>query len=172
MRWMWIDQIIDFEPELRMSAVKNVSLSEEYLHDHFPADDSGEAIPIMPATLIIEGMAQTAGILVGTVSRFKEKVILAKVVKARLDKDVFPGQTIRYDAHLDRYDPLGASTLGKVYRFTHPDEVWEEIGCIDLMFSHLDQNVSGLDFPEENFVFSDNFRTILKNAGLEDLAAE
>ena len=69
MRWMWIDKIIDFEAGNRLSAVKNVSLSEEHLHDHFAADERFEAQPIMPASLIIEGMAQTAGILVGAVSR-------------------------------------------------------------------------------------------------------
>ena len=40
------------------------------------------------------------------------------------------------------------------------------------MFSHIDQNISGLEFPEENFVFSDNFRTILHSAGLSDLAED
>ena len=38
------------------------------------------------------------------------------------------------------------------------------------MFSHIDQNMSGIEFPDENFVFSDNFRTILRAAGLSDLA--
>ena len=53
-----------------------------------------------------------------------------------------------------------------------PASEWTEMGRVDLMFSHIDQNVSGLAFPEENFVFSDNFRTILRNAGLADLADE
>ena len=38
------------------------------------------------------------------------------------------------------------------------------------MFSHLDNNLQGLEFPEENFVFSENFRTILRSAGLASLA--
>ena len=38
------------------------------------------------------------------------------------------------------------------------------------MFSHIDQNLAGIEFPEENFVFSDNFRTILRTAGIEGLA--
>ena len=84
-----------------MVAVKNVSLAEEHLHDHFPADAAGDALPIMPASLMIEGMAQTAGILVGSVNRFREKVILAKVVRAAFDRDVFPGQSIQYDASID-----------------------------------------------------------------------
>lgn len=170
MRWMWIDSIVEHEPGRRMVAIKNVSLAEEHLHDHFPADDRGDALPVMPASLMIEGMAQTAGILVGTMSRFREKVILAKVVLASFDFEVFPGQTIRYHATLDRFDKLGAATSGIVSVLTPPAAAWTEMGRVDLMFSHIDQNVSGLEFPEENFVFSDNFRTILRTAGLADLA--
>ncbi len=174
MRWMWIDQIVHFEPEKRLVAIKCVSLAEEHLHDHFAADDRfPQAQPTMPASLMIEGMAQTAGILVGSVNRFKEKVVLAKIVKAEISCDVSPGQTIRYDATLERIDQAGASTVGTVECCDHSQDdnvTWKKIGTIELMFSHLDQNAAGLEFPEENFVFSDNFKTILHTAGLADLA--
>lgn len=173
MRWMWIDQIVSYEPDRKMVAVKNVSLAEEHLHDHFPADARyGDAQPVMPACFIIEGMAQTAGILVGSVNRFKEKVILAKIQKATIDRDVSPGQTLRYTATIERIDPVGASTIGIVERrgYKPGEDEWIQIGAIDLMFSHIDQNMAGLEFPKENFVFSDNFRTILRSAGLENLA--
>ncbi len=169
MRWMWIDQIVEHEPGKRLCAIKNVSLSEEHMHDHL----AGDAGPVMPASLMIEGMAQTAGILVGSINRFQEKVVLAKIVLARFDKDVFPGQTIRYEAEIDRIDGQGASTRGVVLRLSHvgdhPGE-WERIGEVELMFSHLDQNMAGLEFPEENFVFSENFRMILRAAGMEQHA--
>lgn len=174
MRWMWIDRIVQFEPETRLVAVKNVSLAEDYLHDHFAADARGDALPVMPASLMIEGMAQTAGILVGSVNRFREKVILAKIITARFDEDVFPGETIRYDATIERIDGSGGSTTGIVQRMRHGAEThtsgWHTIGKVDLMFSHIDQNQGGLIFPKENFVFSDNFRTVLRSAGLESLA--
>ena len=173
MRWMWIDQIVEHEPQRRLCAVKNVSLAEEHLHDHFGPDARGGALAVMPASLMIEGMAQTAGILVGSINHFKEKVILAKIVSARFDKDVFPGQTIRYEAQIEHIDSRGASTSGVVKRLAHHGEragAWEEIGAVELMFSHLDQNLAGLEFPDENFVFSENFRTILRAAGMSDLA--
>jgi 3-hydroxyacyl-[acyl-carrier-protein] dehydratase len=171
MRWMWIDQIVEHLPGKRLCAVKNVSLSEEHLHDHFDAEtgEAAGALPIMPASLMIEGMAQTAGILVGSINHFREKVILAKIVLARFNKDVFPGQTIRYEAEIERIDTLGASTSGIVKRLSHTGEAagqWETIGEVSLMFSHLDKNLAGLEFPEDNFVFSDNFRMILRNAGM------
>jgi 3-hydroxyacyl-[acyl-carrier-protein] dehydratase len=172
---MWIDRIVHFEPEKRLVAVKNVSLAEEHLHDHFPAAEGRDAVPIMPASLMIEGMAQAAGILVGTVNRFREKVILAKINLAEFEADVIPGQTIRYEAELERIDSAGAATNGIVRRLDHcgdeTDLVWQTIGRVNLMFSHADQNMAGLEFPDENFVFSDNFRTILRTAGLQDLAA-
>lgn len=178
---MWIDQIVQFEPRLRMSAIKNVSLAEEHLHDHFPGVPAStgtkgqEAMPVMPASLMIEGMAQTAGILVGSVHRFREKVILAKIVAAKFDHDVFPGDTLRYDAVLDRMESAGASTSGTVHRLRHHGEQtgqWIEIGRVELLFSHLDQNMAGTEFPQHNFVFSENFRTILRSAGLEGLATD
>ena len=89
MRWMWIDQITTFEPNRRMVAVKNVSLAEEHLHQHFAAGPDGPACPVMPMSLMVEGMAQTAGVLVGSVNRFREKVILAKVNDARIDRDEY-----------------------------------------------------------------------------------
>ncbi|MCH2152992.1 MAG: hypothetical protein MK089_06590 [Phycisphaerales bacterium] len=170
MRWMWIDQIIDFEAGNRLSAVKNVSLSEDHLHDHFAGDDRFQAQPIMPASLMIEGMAQTAGILVGAVNGFREKVVLAKIVRATLEHEVEPGSTIRYDAVLDRIDEAGAATSGTVSLRSPQESEWNLIGHVDLMFSHVDHNMAGMEFPEENFVFSDNFRTILRSAGLESLA--
>ena len=51
----------------------------------------------------------------------------------------------------------------------HATEEWVRIGQIDLVFSHIDNNMAGMEFPEHNFVFSENFRTILKSAGLDGL---
>ena len=57
MRWFWIDHIIEHQPEQRMVAVKNVSRAEGYIHEHLVG-----STPVMPFSLLIEGMAQTAGI--------------------------------------------------------------------------------------------------------------
>jgi 3-hydroxyacyl-[acyl-carrier-protein] dehydratase len=165
-RWIWIDRIVEFEPRRRLCAIKNVSLAEEHLHDHFAT--AGGPI-VMPASLMIEGMAQTAGILVGSAERFREKVILAKIARARFDRDVAPGETIRYEAELERIDPAGAATRGTVKRRAAAGDDWETIGAIDLMFSHVDQNMSGLAFPEHNFVFDGHLELILGTYEHEDL---
>lgn len=170
MRWMWIDRIVELRPGTKLVAVKNVSLAEEHLHDHFAADAAhgDSALPVMPASLIIEGMAQTAGILVGHTGQFKEKVILAKISKAELSRDAGPGMTLRYTATMERFDPMGASTTGLVELMDHAESgSFVEIGRIDLMFSHIDQNMAGVEFPEHNFVFSESFRTLLRTSGIQ-----
>ncbi len=164
---MWIDRVVLHEPGRRLVAVKNVSLAEEHLHDHFARDGQLEAFPVMPNSLIIEGMAQTAGILVGATRNFEEKVVLAKIASAVIASDVLPGQCIRYDATIDRVDEVGANTIGTIERLDHRDGSWTQIGRIEMMFSHLDQNRAGMKFPEENFVFGENFRTLLIGAGLQ-----
>ena len=165
---MWIDRITAFEPERSMQAVKNLSTAEDHLHDHFDGSDGLPAFAVMPASLIIEGMAQTAGLLVGSVNRFREKVILAKISKAELEEDATPGQCLRYDAEIRRIDQAGASTSGTVHLLDHTDpRGWRPIGEINLLFSHIDQNMAGREFPEHNFVFGDNFRGLLQIAGMD-----
>src|SRR4051812_6915905 len=150
MRWIWIDKFTEFTSRQSATAVKNVSLAEEHLHDLYPA------FPIVPHSLIVEGMAQTAGILVGEARNFAEKVILAKVGKATFHRLVRPGDTIAYSAKIDQLSEQGASISGTV---TCGDSIVAEI---DLMFSHIDQNMAGLKFPEHNFVFTEQFTELLK----------
>lgn len=150
MRWIWIDKFVEFESGKRAVSVKNVSLAEEHLHDHFPG------YPVMPASLMVEGMAQTAGILVGEARQFAEKVILAKIRRARFDREVLPGDQITYEATVERIDDAAAYTVGRVLCNGQP------IGEVDIVFSHIDQNMSGLDFPKENFVFTDQFKMLLR----------
>ena len=172
MRWIWIDRILELERGKRIRAVKNVSLAEDVLHDHFAAsvdecnDETFEPLPVMPASLLIEGMAQTAGILVGHANDFNEKVILAKISKAKLERDVFPGETVFFEAVIENMDATGASTSGTISVLDHTTNQTETIGTIEQIFSHIDQNRAGTEFPEHNFVFTDNFRTLLMTSGV------
>jgi 3-hydroxyacyl-[acyl-carrier-protein] dehydratase len=150
MRWIWIDKFVEFTPRTSATAVKCVSLAEEHLHDLYPA------FPIVPNTLIIEGMAQTSGILVGEARNFEEKVILAKIGRATFHRLVRPGETIVYRATIEQLSEQGASISGRV---TVNDELVAEI---ELMFSHIDQNLAGIEFPEHNFVFTEQFTELLK----------
>lgn len=150
MRWIWFDRFEHFESGRRAVAVKNVTLAEDHLHDHFPG------YPVMPASLMIEGMAQTAGILVGEARQFAEKVILAKVKRAGFHALVRPGDQLRYEAEIEQLTDAAASTTGRVLRDG------KVIGEVDIVFSHIDQNLSGLEFPQENFVFTEEFMALLR----------
>src|SRR3954465_11870518 len=108
MRWIWIDKFTEFTSRTSATAIKCVSLAEEHLHDLYPA------FPIVPNTLIIEGMAQTSGILVGEARNFDEKVILAKIGRATFHRLVRPGETIVYWAKIDQLNGQGASITGTV----------------------------------------------------------
>lgn len=169
MRWMWIDRVLELEKGRRLVAIKHVSLSEEHMHDHFEADASRgwPALPIMPASLIIEGMAQTGGILVGHANGFREKVVLAKVSKVELEREAGPGHTLRYTAVIERMDEGGASVQGTVELMDHaPGSTPQMIGRVDLIFSHIDKNMGGMGFPDHNFVFGETFRTLLQTSGI------
>lgn len=170
MRWLWIDRIVELVPRQRIVAIKHVSLAEDHLHDHFAADAARgrPALPIMPASLIVEGMAQSAGILIGHAEDFQEKVILAKVSRAEFDREAVPGDTLRYTATIQQMDRQGASAAGLVELLdaAHPGTSPVEIGRIDLIFSHIDQNMAGIEFPEHNFVFGESFKTLLRTSGI------
>ena len=62
------------------------------LHDHFPG------LPLMPNSLVVEGMAQTAGLLVADAIDFNRRVVLAKVAAATFHFDAEPGDTLRFEA--------------------------------------------------------------------------
>ena len=134
MRWFWIDRFNEFVRGKKATAVKNVSLAEEHLHDHFP----GAAL--MPNSLVVEGMAQTAGLLIADALEFNRRVVLAKVAKAEF----------QYDAVIDELKPTGS--LASVESVI-VDEKGEERpqGKAELFFAHLEpgEGVPKLFEPEE-----------------------
>lgn len=149
MRWIWIDTFVEFESGRRAVAVKNITLAEEHLHDHLPG------FPVMSAALIIEGMAQTAGILVGEARAFAENVILAKIRRAEFGGLAVPGDQLRYEATIESIDERAAVTSGVVLKNGEP------MGKVDLIFSHVNKAERSLGLPEHNFVFTDQFMNLL-----------
>jgi len=150
MRWIWIDKFVEFESRKRAVAIKNVTMAEDHLHDHFPG------CPIHPPTLMIEGMAQTAGILVGEALKYEKNVLLAKIVKAQFHAHVEPGDQIRFEAWiLGEVQPEGASIEGRI---TKDGQLVAEIG---ILFAHLDRERALAEVGQENFVFSGEILRVL-----------
>lgn len=128
MRWFWIDRFVEFESGVRARAVKNITLAEDYLHDHFPA------CPVMPGTLMIEGMAQTSGILLGEMSGFDALIILAKVPRVIFHSLACPGDTLIYDAKI-----LDSSEQGGMVECTA--RVGERLVAeIEIVFARIPQS--------------------------------
>jgi 3-hydroxyacyl-[acyl-carrier-protein] dehydratase len=137
MRWYWIDRFLEFESGRYAKAIKCISLAEEHLHDHFAS------YPVMPNSLVIEGMAQTGGLLVCEHNQFAEKVILAKVAKAQFYFDALPGDTLVYTATLEYIKEEGAmvSCTSQRGEALH--------GEAEIVFAHLnDARVNSLFDPE------------------------
>src|SRR5687768_390006 len=109
MRWLWIDRFLEFNRGQSARAVKNLSMAEDLFAEHFPG------YPVMPAALILEGLAQTGGILVGEANDFREKVVLAKIVSARFQREALAGETLIYDVSVLTLREEGASVGGRVY---------------------------------------------------------
>jgi 3-hydroxyacyl-[acyl-carrier-protein] dehydratase len=126
MRWFWIDRFTEFERGRRAVAIKALALSEEQFDGYTPG------YPIMAGSLMIEGMAQTAGLLVGEMEGFAQRVVLAKIGKAVFQRTVTPGETLRYEATITDVKSDGA--LASVNAFIGEELVAE----VDLMFAFLD----------------------------------
>src|SRR6478672_4146758 len=119
MRWFWIDRFTEFERGRRATAIKAVALAEEQFDDYSPG------FPVMPASLIIEGMAQTAGLLVGEMEGFAQRVVLAKIGKAVFHQLVRPGHMLRYEATIT--DVKGDGALASVNAFLDEDQLVAEV---------------------------------------------
>jgi 3-hydroxyacyl-[acyl-carrier-protein] dehydratase len=149
MRWIWIDRFLEFNSGKSARAVKNLSLAEDHFADHFPG------YPVMPAALILEGLAQTGGILVGEANGFQEKVILAKVPRAVFHREMRAGEQLVYEAEVLHLRPEGAAVVGRV---VVDGVVTAEA---EIFFAHLDQARSRQLFGDHNFVFSGEMKYLL-----------
>ncbi len=160
MRWFWIDRFIEFESGSHCRAVKNISLAEEHLHDHFPG------FPVMPGSLMMEGMAQTGGILLGESRNFEHIVILAKIPRVRFHSWACPGDTLIYAAKLLESRDEG----GMVECTAHVGE--RLVAEAEIVFAHVDQ--MNADIPagadQKNFVFELGLLDIL-DIGQADASA-
>ena len=157
MRWIWIDRFLEFESGKSARAVKNLSLAEDYFADHFPG------FPVMPAPLILEGLAQTGGILVGEANDFKEKVVLAKIPRATFHREALAGERLIYEVELLHLRPEGASVAGRVYAGAEDRDgsAAALIAEAEIFFAHLDKSRSQQLFGEKNFVFTGEMRHLL-----------
>ena len=90
--FLLVDRIVELDAE-RIVGIKNVTNNEPFFQGHFPD------FPVMPGVLIVEAMAQTAGVLVlkSIPDREKKLVLLVAIDFARFRRPVVPGDTLRME---------------------------------------------------------------------------
>jgi 3-hydroxyacyl-[acyl-carrier-protein] dehydratase len=152
MRWFWIDRFEEFVRGQRAVAVKGVAMAEEQFDNYTPG------FPIMPAALVIEGMAQTAGLLIGEMSGFEHRVVLAKIGKAVFNFPVRPGDLLRYEATI-----LDVKTDGAMAAIT--SRVGDRLqGEVEMMFAFLDDR-----FPPGPLFEPVDFVAMVRAFGMYDV---
>ncbi|MBU6247365.1 MAG: 3-hydroxyacyl-ACP dehydratase FabZ [Xanthomonadaceae bacterium] len=99
--FLLVDRVIELVPDTRVVTLKNVTMNEPFFQGHFPGH------PVMPGVLIVEAMAQSAGVLTQISSRLRGDqgsplFYLAKVDNARFAFPVVPGDQLRMEVTLKR----------------------------------------------------------------------
>jgi len=99
--FLMIDRVREIEPGKRIVALKNVSANEPHFQGHFPGR------PIMPGVLILEAMAQAAGLLVfrsqGTRPEANAVYYYVGIDGARFKKPVVPGDLLEIEVTIERF---------------------------------------------------------------------
>jgi 3-hydroxyacyl-[acyl-carrier-protein] dehydratase len=111
MRFFLIDRITSWQVGVAAEAVKNVALSEDFFDDHFPRR------PVMPGVLMIEGLAQLAGLLLeaSLKQQFSRdaKAILTVVERTKFREMIRPGDTLLYRAEVKSVNPNGGKAAAQ-----------------------------------------------------------
>ena len=96
--FLLVDRVLDFTPGVRITALKNVTINEPFFTGHFPGR------PVMPGVLIVEAMAQAAGLLSFKTPELKlvkgSIFYFAGIDNARFKRPVRPGDALRLEAEV------------------------------------------------------------------------
>src|SRR5271165_1118796 len=106
--FLLVDRITELEDE-RIVGIKNVTANEPFFNGHFPE------FPVMPGVLIVEAMAQTAGVLVlkSIPDRDNKLVLLVSIDAARFRRPVVPGDQLRIEMTVIRRKGSVAKMAGR-----------------------------------------------------------
>jgi 3-hydroxyacyl-[acyl-carrier-protein] dehydratase len=93
--FLMVDRVLEIDPGKRIVGIKNLSVNEEFFQGHFPGN------PIMPGVLIVEALAQVAGILAFKSGAPEGKsVFFMSIEKAKFRRPVVPGDQLRLEVSI------------------------------------------------------------------------
>lgn len=109
--FLLVDRIIDYEAGKWVVGIKNVTLNEPFFVGHFPG------APVMPGVLIVEAMAQTAGVLMlaSLPDRESKLVFFTGIDEAKFRRPVVPGDQLRLELTVLRLRPRYIKLRGEAY---------------------------------------------------------
>jgi len=92
--FLLVDKILDIDPKVKATGLKNVTFNEPFFQGHFPDN------PIMPGVLIVEAMAQVSGILAFKSGAEGNAVYFMSIEKAKFRRPVVPGDQLRFEVSI------------------------------------------------------------------------
>ena len=106
-----IDRVLEFEPQKRIVAIKNVSVNEPFFAGHFPG------YPVVPGVLIVEAIAQAGGALLLTevAGRDDKLMFFTGIERAKFRKPVMPGDQLRIEVEVLAWRSTAVRMGGKAY---------------------------------------------------------
>ncbi|KPK77092.1 MAG: hypothetical protein AMJ79_04440 [Phycisphaerae bacterium SM23_30] len=110
MRFILLDKVTVLEVGRKITAVKALSLAEEYLADHFPG------FPVLPGVLMVEGLLQTAAMLVRVTNDFRQSmIVLQEATNVKYKSFVKPGSLLRMEAQAKVINERSSTFVGAGY---------------------------------------------------------
>ncbi len=108
--FLLIDRIVEFEPQKRLVAIKNVTINEPFFQGHFPGH------PIMPGVLVIEAMAQAGGIIMmrEIPDRDKKLLVFTGIEEAKFRRPVTPGDQLRIEVDVVSFRLRATRSAGEI----------------------------------------------------------
>jgi 3-hydroxyacyl-[acyl-carrier-protein] dehydratase len=105
-RHLHLDRIVSLERGVRAVGVRSVALSDDVFAEHFPGN------PVLPGVYVIEGLAQTAGMLLWESCDHTRIAVMASVDRARFTSFARPGDIVRLTVELESYNDRAARVRG------------------------------------------------------------
>jgi 3-hydroxymyristoyl/3-hydroxydecanoyl-(acyl carrier protein) dehydratase len=105
-RHFWLDRIVHLEPGVRATGLKAVALAEQEFDAHFPGN------PVLPGVYLLEGLAQTAGVLIHRSIESRLLAVLVSIERARFLAFARPGDQVRLEAELESIEGKAARARG------------------------------------------------------------